>query len=176
MTTPDIVVGRPTPAEAVPFYLTYIDKVPGSDVMSVLAAQLEEIPAFLRGVSEEKSLHRYAPDKWSLREVLGHVNDAERTMTFRALWFARGLDSPLPSFEETVAVPASGSHAVSWASHVEEFSAVRAASLAFFRNLPAAAWDRTGVASGNLFSVRGLAYIVAGHVLHHMGVVRERYL
>jgi hypothetical protein len=175
MTTMETVVGRPTSAEAVPYYFTYIDKVPGDDVTGVLATQMDEIPAFLSGISEEKSLYRYAPDKWSLRELLGHVNDAERTFAFRAFWFARGLDSPLPSFEEKIAVPASGGHALPWARHVDEFRAVRAASLALFRNLPAEAWARTGIASGNPFSVRALAYIVAGHLLHHVGVIREKY-
>lgn len=175
MTTTETAVGRPEAAEAAPYYFTYIDKVPGDDVMSVLATQLDEIPAFLSGISEEKSLYRYAPDKWSLRQLLGHVNDAERTFVFRAFWFARGLDSPLPSFEEKIAVPASGADALPWSRHVEEFRAVRLASLAFFRNLPAEAWGRSGIASGNPFSVRGLAYIVAGHALHHLGVIREKY-
>ena len=176
MTTTETAVGRPEPAEAAPYYFTYIDKVPGGDVMGVLATQLDEIPAFLSGISEEKSLYRYAPEKWSLRELLGHVNDAERTFVFRAFWFARGLDGPLPSFEEKIAVPASAAHALPWARHVEEFRAVRVASLAFFRNLPAEAWARSGIASGNPFSVRALGYIVAGHLLHHKGVIREKYL
>lgn len=176
MTTTEAAVGRPEPAEAAPYYFTYIDKVPGADVLGALAAQLGEIPAFLSGISEEKSLYRYAPGKWSLREVLGHLNDAERTMLFRAFWFARGLESPLPSFEENTAVPASGAHALPWSRHVEEFRAVRGASLAFFRNLQAEAWARTGIASEKSFSVRGLAYIVAGHALHHIGVMREKYL
>jgi len=175
MITTGIAVGRPGPAEIAPYYFTYIDKVPGDDVMGVLAAQLDEVPAFLSGISEERSLYRYAPDKWSLREVLGHVNDTERTMLFRAFWFARGFDTPLPSFDEKTAAAASGAHAVPWARHVEEFRAVRLASRAFFRNLPAEAWSRSGIASGNPFSVRGLAYVVAGHAAHHVGVIREKY-
>ena len=90
-------------------------------------------------------------------------------------WFARGFDTPLPSFDEKTAAAASGAHAVPWARHVEEFRAVRLASLAFFRNLPAEAWSRSGIASGNPFSVRGLAYVVAGHAAHHVGVIREKY-
>jgi hypothetical protein len=176
MTTTEIAVGRPEPAEAAPYYFTYIDKVPGGDVLRVLAAQLDEIPAFLSGISEEKSLYRYAPDKWSLRELLGHLNDAERTFVFRALWFARGFDTPLPSFEEKEAVAAAAADQVPWARHVEEFRAVRLATLAFFHNLPAAAWKRRGIASGNPFTVRALAYIVAGHTVHHTAVIRERYL
>lgn len=176
MTTLETPVGRPEAAEAASYYFTYIDKVQGPDVLGVLAVQQDEIPAFLSGISEDKSLHRYAPGKWSLREVLSHINDTERVMLFRAFWFARGLGTSLPSFEENLAVPASGAHARAWASHVEEFRAVRGASLALFRNLPAEAWSRTGIASDNAFSVRGLGYIVAGHALHHLGVMREKYL
>jgi hypothetical protein len=136
------------------------------------SAQLDETLAFLSGISGERSLYRYAPDKWSLRELLGHLNDAERLFVFRALWFARGLDSPLPSFEEKEAVVAAAADQVPWARHLEEFRAVRLATLAFFRNLPAEAWTRRGIASGNPFTVRALAFIAAGHVVHHTTVIR----
>jgi hypothetical protein len=138
--------------------------------------QLEETSAFLSGVSEEKSLHRYAPDKWSMRELMSHVNDTERVFASRALWFARGFQEPLPSFDQNVCVENSDADKVSWASHIEEFRAVRLATLAFFRNLPEEAWDRSGIASDNPFTVRALAYITAGHASHHIGVIRERYL
>lgn len=175
MLTTDRAVGRPEPGEAAPYYFGYIDRVPSDDVVGVLEAQLDESLAFLSGISEERSLYRYAPDKWSLRELLGHLNDAERIFVFRALWFARGLDTPLPSFEEKEAVAAAAADQVPWARHVEEFRALRLATLAFFRNLPADAWKRSGIASGNPFTVRALAYIVAGHVIHHTAVIREKY-
>ena len=95
---------------------------------------------------------------------------------YRALWFARGFDTPLPGFDQNVAVPAAAADQFSWASHVEEFRAVRAATLAFFRNLPEDAWSRTGIASGNPVTVRALAYIIAGHVAHHIAILQERYL
>jgi hypothetical protein len=95
---------------------------------------------------------------------------------FRALWFARGFDSPLPSFDQNVAVASAGADDRSWSSHVEEFRAVRGATLAFFQDLPADAWTRRGVASDNPFSVRALAYLSAGHVIHHTKILRERYL
>jgi hypothetical protein len=104
------------------------------------------------------------------------VNDAERVFVFRALWFARGFDSPLPSFDQNVAVSTAYSDERSWQSHVDEFRAIRAATLAFFENLPDDAWMRRGVASGNAVTVRALAYIVAGHVAHHMKILHERYL
>jgi hypothetical protein len=154
----------------------YIDRVPGEDIVDVLTTQLEETTDFLSEVSEDQSLHRYAPDKWSMRELLGHVNDTERVFTFRALWFARGFSDPLPSFDQEIAVKGAGSDKVSWANQVEEFRAIRSATIFLFRSLPDEAWLRTGIASGNPVSVRALAYIVAGHVSHHLAILRERYL
>ncbi len=104
-----------------------------------------------------------------------HVNDTERLFAFRAFWFARGLDSSLPSFDQDAAVPLAGADARSWASHIEEFQAVRGATLTLFRGLPDDAWARRGIASGNPFTVRALAYICAGHVAHHVGVLKDRY-
>ncbi len=169
------MTGRPARTEAAPYYFTYIDRVQGDDVLGVLDTQAEETLRFLGGISEEKSLHRYAPDKWSLRQVLNHLNDTERVFLFRALWFARGFDTPLPSFDQNVAVGAARADDFPWASHVQEFRHIRAATLAFFRSLPADAWMRTGTASGNPFTVRALAYVIAGHTTHHINIVRERY-
>jgi DinB family protein len=168
--------GRPGRSEAAPYYFRYIDLVAGEDVLPRLEAQLDETLAFLPTISEEKSLHRYAPDKWSIREVLGHVNDAERVFLFRAFWFARGFDSPLPSYDEKYGAATSEADRFPWASHVEDFRAARGATLTFFRNLPPEAWSRRGVASDNSFTVRSLAYILAGHVAHHTGVLKQRYL
>jgi hypothetical protein len=167
---------RPAPNEAAPYYFNYIDRVQSDDVVKELETQLEEAVAFLAGVSEEKSRHRYAPDKWSLRELLNHVNDTERLFVFRALWFARGFEEPLPSFDQNIAVSSSGADAVSWNDLVNEFRSVRESTLAFFRSLPDGAWDRAGIASGNPFTVRALAYIAAGHVTHHVDVMRRLYL
>jgi hypothetical protein len=166
----------PERTEAADYYFTYIDKVGRGDICGTLEAQMGETAAFLRGISDERSLHRYASDKWSIRQVVGHLNDAERVFAFRAFWFARGFDSSLPSFDQDIAVTSAGSDARAWPSLIDEFQAVRAASLSLFNNLPAEAWMRRGTASGNPFTVRALAYIVAGHVAHHVGILRERYL
>jgi hypothetical protein len=166
----------PQRAEAAPYYFRYIDRIPSGDILSVLEPQAEEFIALLSGVSEERSLHRYAAEKWTIREVVNHVNDCERVFLSRAFWFARGFDSPLPSFEQDVASPAARANEVSFAGHLEEFRAVRRASLTFLRNLPEPAWNRAGIASGNPFTVRALAYIIAGHVSHHAEILRERYL
>ncbi|MFL6233272.1 MAG: DinB family protein [Thermoanaerobaculia bacterium] len=168
--------GRPEPQEAAPYYFRYIDQVQGDDVLGTLEAQLDETLAFLGGIPEERSRHRYAPDKWSLRQVLNHVTDAERVFVFRAFWFARGFAGPLPSFEQEISAGAARADEVSWARHVEEFRAVRLATLSFFQNLPAEAWTRSGIASDNPFTVRAIAYIVAGHATHHTAILRERYL
>jgi hypothetical protein len=170
------VTGRPERAEAAPYFFRYIDLVRDEDVLPRLDAQLGETLAFLAGITEERALHRYAPDKWSIRQVLGHVNDAERLFLFRAFWFARGLEAPLPSFDEKKATAVAQADRFAWASHVEDFRACRLATLSFFRTLPSEAWMATGTASDNPFTVRALAYILAGHVAHHTAVLQERYL
>src|SRR5687767_6962437 len=171
-----MIVSAPDRTEAAEFYFTYIGKVPGSDVLAVLETQLAEVMPILRSVSEEKSLHRYALDKWSMREVVNHVNDAERLFSFRAFWFSRGMAEPLPSFDENAAAAAAAADERSWQSHLDELESLRATTLALFRNLPDEAWRRRGVASGSPISVRALAYICAGHVTHHVGVLQDRYL
>ena len=168
--------GRPEANEAAPYYSRYIDRVASDDIVPALDAQSSEILSFLSGISEDKSLHRYEPDKWSIRQVLSHVNDTERVFLFRAFWFARGLEGALQSFDQDPCAATAGADARSWASHVEEFRAIRLSGLTLFRNLPAEAWMRSGVASGNSVTTRALAYIVAGHAAHHVAVLQERYL
>jgi DinB family protein len=170
------MTGRPSPNEAAPYYFKYIDRVTDRNILPALETQLQETMPFLGGISEEKSLHRYATDKWSIRELWNHVNDAERVFVYRALWFARGFETPLPSFEQEMAVRTGKADDFPWAGHVEEFRQIRRATIAFFRNLPEEAWMRSGVASEMPFTVRALAYLVAGHAAHHMAVLREKYL
>jgi hypothetical protein len=167
---------RPERDEAAPYYFTYIDKVPDGDVRAIMRAQASDVVSWANGITEELSVRRYAADKWSIREVLGHINDCERLFVMRAFWFARGFDSPLPSFDQNVAMTVSGAHERTWRSHVGEFQALRAATLAFFDALPGAAWGRRGIASDNPFTVRALAFMVPGHVVHHLDIVRDRYL
>jgi len=168
--------GRPAANEFAAYYSTYVDRITSDDILGALQAQLDTTLSVLTGISEDKSLHRYAADKWSIRQLLNHVTDTERVFVYRALWFARGFDTALPGFDQNVAVPTAAAEQFSWASHVEDFRAVRAATLTFFRNLPEEVWGRSGVASGNPVTVRALAYIVAGHVAHHMAILQERYL
>ncbi len=168
--------GLPDRSEAAPYYFRYIDRITSGDIVGVLDAQLEETLRFLSGISEETSLRSYAPGKWTIREVLNHVNDTERVFLFRALWFARGHESALPSYEQDPAAAAAKANEISWTAHVSEFRAVRQATLAFFRNLPEEAWSRRGIASDNPFTVRAAAYVIAGHASHHVAVLNERYL
>ncbi len=170
------MLGRPQQNEAASNYSTYIYRIQNDDIVEVLSTQLDEALSFLAGISEEQSLYRYAPDKWSMRELLGHVNDGERVFMFRAMWFARGFEDALPGFDQEIGFKAAGSDNVSWANHMREFNAIRSATIAFFRNLPEDAWSRSGIASDNSFTVRAIAYIVAGHVSHHLAILRERYL
>ena len=167
---------RPQPHEAAPYYSNYINLVPEGAIVQILERQLDDTTAFLAEISEATSLARYAPDKWTLRELLNHVNDTERVFVFRAMWFARGFSEPLPSFDQEIGVNGAGANEVSWATQVEEFRHIRKATIALFRSLPEQAWQRSGIASDNSVTVRALAYIIAGHVSHHANVIRDRYL
>jgi hypothetical protein len=170
------MTGRPEATEAAPYYYMYIDRISSDDIVTTLEDQIDETLAELSAISEEKSLHRYAPGKWSIRELWNHVTDTERAFVFRALWFARGFDSPLPGFDQEISSAAAKADDVSWARHIEEFRVVRLSTVSLFRNMPPEAWMRTGIASGNPFTVRSLAYITAGHAAHHAAILRERYL
>ena len=167
---------RPARDEAAEYYFKYIDLVPDGDIVAGLADQLPEALRLFSTVSEEASLYRYAPDKWTIRQVLAHLNDTERLFAFRAFWFARGLDLDLPSFDQDVCARNDGADRRSWRSLVEEFTAIRTSTISLFRHLPPEAWSRRGVASGNSFTVRALAYIGVGHVSHHAAHLRGRYL
>lgn len=166
---------RPERSEAAEYYFRYIDQVLGSNVLDALTAQRDETLDLLRRVPETKVGYRYAPDKWTLREVVGHINDTERLFCSRAFWFARGFDSPLPSFDQNVAIAAGRFEGRSWSSLVDEFAAVRDATLSFLGSLPVEAWDRRGIASDSPFTVRALAYLAVGHVTHHIEIVKARY-
>jgi hypothetical protein len=170
------MVTVPERSEAAEYYFTYIDKVPPGDIRRVLADQAPETLTLLRGISDARSLHRYAPGKWSIREVVSHLNDAERVFSFRAFWFARGFETPLASFDQDAGIRLAGADQRSWDSHLDEFAAVRSATVALFDSLPDESWARRGEASGNPVTVRALAYICAGHIAHHVDVLRTRYM
>ena len=167
---------RPAPGEYLEYYGKYIALVPTGDISVILRDQLEDTRAVLRSVPPGAGDSAYAAGKWTIKEVVSHINDTERMFTFRALWFARGLPSPLPSFDQDVALAGAHADERPWREHIDEFRVVRAASLALFEPLTDDAWSKRGTASGNPVSVRALAYITAGHVTHHALLLKERYL
>lgn len=162
--------------EFAPYYQTYIDEAASGDVVATLEAQQKETAALLKGVSAVKADYRYAPGKWSVKDVIGHLADSERVFTFRALWFARADLAPVPGFDENAWVPAGDFSARALPDLAAEFTAVRAATIAFAGSLGEAAAARRGSANGKEISVRALMWIVAGHERHHIRVLRERYL
>ena len=167
---------RPGDSEAAPFYFPYINQVVGDDPFAFLETQLEDALALFATISEETSLRRYAPDKWSIRQVLNHVTDTERAFAFRLMWFARGFDTPLPGYDQDIAAAGAEADAVSWAAHVAEFEQVRLATISLYRNMPAVGWTKSGVASDKFVTTRALGWIIPGHVAHHLTILRERYL
>ena len=167
---------RPQTSEAAPYYFKYIDLITDENVVPAMESQIAETLDLLQGISEEKSRYSYEPGKWTIREVLNHVNDGERVFLYRAFWFAREFPDSRPSFDQELAVQSARANNTSWAELVEEFKTVRLATISFFKTLPEEAWSRTGVASDYPFTVRSLAYIIAGHVAHHRNVLAERYL
>ena len=168
--------GRPNRSEAADYYFTYIDQVPAGDICDTLGRQLDSSRTLYGAITPAESSFSYARGKWSIADTLTHISDAERVFAFRAWWFARGVDAPLPGFDQNVIAEAARHAGRSWSRSLDEFCAVRMATLALFQSLPVAAWTRRGSAAGNTFSVRALAWIVAGHVAHHNRLLRERYV
>jgi len=175
-TTTNDTIARPGRDETAEYYFRYIDLVPEGDIRDILTAQRHDTIALLDSIPESLADHRYAPKKWSVREVLSHINDCERVFTMRAFWFAREMDTPLPSFESDMCVQTARSAEHPWTAHVHEHAAIRASTLALFNNLPAVGWSGRGIASDMPFTVRALAYITAGHLIHHTRVLTEKYL
>ena len=166
---------RPEPTEYAEFYANYISKVSGTDVLGVLESQRLQMVQLFAGRSERDGIFRYAPGKWTVKEVLGHITDTERIFTYRALRIARGDQTPLPGFEQDDFVKNGAFSERTLAGLAEEFALVRSASIALFRSFPEEAWGRRGVASQKEVTVRALAFITAGHQMHHRIILEERY-
>ena len=166
---------RPEANEYAEYYGKYIEKVPGTDVLGILESQRVRMLQLFAGRSERDGNFRYAPGKWTIKEVLGHVTDAERIFTYRALRIARGDQTPLASFEQDDYVKDGRFASRTLADLVEEFAAVRGASIALFRSFDDAAWSKRGVASEKEVTVRALGFITAGHQIHHRVILEEQY-
>jgi uncharacterized damage-inducible protein DinB len=167
---------RPRTDEYAEFYGKYVEKVPDGNIVALLATQVDDTLVLLRELSDTQALSAYAPGKWSIKEVVGHMADTERVFAYRALRIARGDTTPLPGFDEKAYTPAGHFNRRPLASLLAEFMAVRGATVALLAGLPADAWTRTGTASNTAVSVRGIAWIMAGHELHHRAILAERYL
>jgi len=167
---------RPAQGEFLPYYERYIGLVPAGDVLSTLDSQMSDTQALLGGLPASTATYRYAPDKWSVNEVIGHIIDSERIFAGRALRFARGDVTPLPGFEQDDYVRNSKFDAYPLAELASELDTVRRATVFLFKHLEEPAWMRRGIANNAEVSVRALAYIIAGHELHHREILHARYL
>lgn len=167
---------RPGADEFAPFYSSYISKVPDGDLLALLREQGDTASTALAAIPEAKGGHAYAPGKWTIKEVVGHVIDAERVFSYRAMSFARQDPAALPGFDENLWIAPAKFNDRTLASLAAEVVAVRQATLALFGGFPAEAPTRRGIASNREVSVRGLGYIIHGHMTHHLAVIKERYL
>jgi uncharacterized damage-inducible protein DinB len=169
------VMARPQADEYAPYYGRYISLVQGDDILTSLDQQRRATMKLLSCRDEQEGEFRYAPDKWSAKEVIGHMCDTERVFAYRALRIARADATPLEGFEQDDYVRNGPFARAPMAEMVEDYIAVRRATITLLRNLDEAAWLRRGVANKNEVSVRALAYIIAGHELHHRGILEEKY-
>jgi uncharacterized damage-inducible protein DinB len=167
---------RPAQDEYAPYYEKYVSLVPDGNIVETLERQSADTLALLRSVPEDRAASRYAPGKWSIKEVVGHVIDTERIFAYRALRFARDDRTPLPGYDQDEYARAANFDARTLRDLADDFERTRAATLALLRSFDAGAWQRRGTANDNPVSVRALAHIIAGHELHHVGILRERYL
>ena len=167
---------RPDPSEYHEYYQSYVDNVPEGDIIALLPAEAETTLALLRRVPSERADYRYDPEKWGIKDLVGHVIDSERMFAFRALCFARNDPTPLPSFEQDLYARFSNAARRPLPELAEEFTYLRKSNVFLFKSFDEEMWTRRGIASEVEFSVRALAYIIAGHEIHHRRVLEERYL
>jgi hypothetical protein len=170
-----LTIARPEPGEYNPYYERYISLVQGTDILGTLDSQRRQTMLLLSGRDEADGDFRYAPDKWSAKEVWGHVCDTERIFAYRALRIARGDQTPMEGFEQDGYVSNGPFASAPFSEIIEDYIAVRRATLTLLRNLDEAAWTRRGVANKNEVSVRAIAYTIAGHELHHRRILEEKY-
>ena len=165
----------PGPSEFAAFYAPYISAVNGADLQTLLATQAATLRRACAGLTDEEALHRYADNKWSVKEVVGHIADAERIFAYRALRIGRGDPTPLSQFDENAYVAVARFDRRPLADLIDDFDAVRRQTLSLLRGLDPEAWERTGTASGKTVSTRAIFYIIAGHVKHHLRILASRY-
>jgi hypothetical protein len=169
-------LGKPDTTEYLPYYGRYVSLVPDEDILDVLGKQVDDTTSLLNSIPEPRAGFRYAPDKWSIKEVVGHMIDTERIFAYRALRFARNDKTPLPGYEQDDYISNGSFDSCSLNDLADELKAVRRSTLFLFKHLDANAWMRRGLANDSEASVRALAHIIAGHELHHRGILSSRYL
>ena len=167
---------RPEKGEYAEYYDRYISLVEENDIVAVLENQLSELETALQSITEEKSHYAYGPEKWTIKELVGHLTDGERMFSYRALRISRDDQTPIEGFEQDGYIENSNFNNVSFSDLTAELLYARRANLIMFKSLSGEAWQRMGTASGNPVSVRALAYIMAGHIRHHLNILNERYL
>ncbi len=172
---PTLSIAPPKAGEYAPYYGKYIALVKGEDILSALDQQRRDTMKLLSGKDEADGEFRYAPEKWSAKEVLGHMCDTERIFTYRALRISRADTTPIEGYEQDDYVRNGPFARIPLPEVIEDYIAVRRASLTLFRNLDETAWARRGVANKNEVTVRALAYMIAGHELHHRAILEEKY-
>jgi hypothetical protein len=168
--------GRPDTTEYAEYYGRYVGKVEGSDIVGVLEGQLDRTLALLRGIDERTADFRYEPGKWSVKELLGHLMDTERVFAYRALVFLRNDKAALPGFDQDLWAKEANYSDLPFSEIVQEFEAVRRATIQLLRHVDASGWTRQGTANGKTVTTRALAFLMAGHLEHHVGILKERYL
>jgi len=167
---------KPTPNEYPSYYNRYISLVPDDDILICLDRQKQEMSEFLNGIGEEAANYRYTPEKWSIKEVVGHIIDVERIFIYRALRFARNDKTPLPEFDQDDYVIQAEFDKRTLIDLADEFRMVRESSYSLFTSFDPDVFAREGTASGFKFTVRAVPFIVAGHELHHRQVIKTKYM
>ncbi len=169
-------IGKPETSEYLPYYGKYVSLVPEGDILTVLGEQMEDTAGLLSTIPESRANFRYAPDKWSIKDLVGHMIDTERIFAYRALRFARNDKTPLPGYEQDDYVSNASFESCTLAGLASELRSVRQSTLFLFKHLDENAWMRRGLANDSETSVRALAHIIAGHELHHREILSSRYL
>ncbi|PYX63391.1 MAG: DinB family protein [Acidobacteria bacterium] len=170
-----LLLSRPEATEYAPYYDKYISLIRGTDIIEILEKQLQDFPKFFSGRTEKDGELRYAAEKWSVKQVLGHLNDTERVFSYRALRISRNDKTPIEGYEQDDYVRYGPFEQCRLSDLVQDFTCVRNATISLFRNLNGEAWTRSGVANKNQVTVRALPYIIAGHAVHHRKILEERY-
>jgi hypothetical protein len=171
-----LIVRRPARSEYAEYYSGYVGRVPEEDLLPALERQLEQTLTLLRGIPDSKTLFRYAPGKWSIKQLIGHIADSERVFSFRAFWFGRNATAPMPGFDQEAFMGMVDFEGRPWPELIAEVEHLRRATISLFSGFDEAAWSRRGIANESEVSVRALGYILLGHERHHIDVLKSRYL